>query len=100
MTKPQMLQHTCSTIHKPLITCSHTAMASFSVQIEFQADNETINENKRSVFCACSATVTLRPSIKKAIDAFIAGMVDWTADDEEAVCKDPSITDSEHRHRF
>lgn len=65
MTKAQTLQHTCSTIHKPLISRSHTVMRSFSVQIEFRADNETINENKRSVFCVSSDTVMLRPSIRK-----------------------------------
>lgn len=75
-------------------------MPSFTIQIEFRADNKTINENKRSVFSVCSATVTLGPSIRKAIDTFIAAMVDWRAHDEEAVCNDPSITDSEHRHRF
>lgn len=55
MTKPQWLQHTCSTIHKALISRSHTVMGSFSVQIEFGADNETINENKRSILGVCCA---------------------------------------------
>lgn len=60
------------------------------MQIEFGADNAPINENKRSLLC--SATVTSETSITRAIDAFIAGMLDWTANNEEEERVHSSIT--------